>query len=88
MYDYNNKGNRKAKGKVKETDPTWSQIFLFPVTGSESCSQTTIQSPEHTKPISNTLFWMLLARLISVHVHCHLQATSALTVAHCLNSEF
>ena len=28
--DYNNKEQQKAKVKVKETDPTWSENWLFP----------------------------------------------------------
>ena len=52
------------------------------------CLQSTIQSPEHLKPISNTLCWMPLARLISVQVCCHVQATLARTVVHYLSLEF
>ena len=30
--DYSNKEQQRAKVKVKETDPAWSQILFFPVT--------------------------------------------------------
>ena len=30
--DYSNEKQQRAKVKVKETDPTWSQILFFPVT--------------------------------------------------------
>ena len=32
QYPFNEQKQREAKVKVKETDPTWSQDWLFPVT--------------------------------------------------------
>ena len=38
QYPFSEQKQREAKVKVKETDPTWSQIWLFPVTFASSLS--------------------------------------------------
>ena len=58
MYDYNNKSKWKTKVKVRETDPSWSQNWLFPTALWRLwCSFQLTTFTRHQDDIFHVRFW-------------------------------